>query len=170
MANQPGTAFEEVGGPETGEPVSGDLTGTLPSPTIAHVTGNNSTSSFIAANVPCAATAQTVITSASIGTGTWLVHGTVSASVNSVLGTANQEVAIIPHGGSASVAYTSTILEADLAKTESGGALGALITVATLTQIDLVGYAGSTSPWTALAKTSGNSYGNATGLVAVPTV
>lgn len=169
-ANQPGTAFLLCSEPDTIEFSGGDLTGTVAAPTIAHIAGNNSTANFIIANVPIPASGQTIITSASIGAGTWLVACTVSASVNAVLGSNAQEIALVPHGGAASVAYASAILGGDLAKTEASAHCGTVVQVAALTQIDVVGYAGATSQWTALATTSGNSYGKATGLIAVPTV
>ena len=117
-ANQPGTAFLLCSEPDTIEFSGGDLTGTVAAPTIAHIAGNNSTANFIIANVPIPASGQTIITSASIGAGTWLVACTVSASVNAVLGSNAQEIALVPHGGAASVAYASAILGGDLAKTE----------------------------------------------------
>ena len=170
MANQPGTAFLLCSEPDTISFSGGDLSGTIADPTIAHVDGNNATANFLVTNVSCSAPGQTVITSASIAAGTWLVACTVSASVNAGLGSAGQEIAIVPHGGAASVAYASAILGGDLAKTEASANCGTVVQVATLTQIDVVGYAGTSSPWTALAATSGNSYGKATGIIAVPTV
>lgn len=138
--------------------------------TDAHVTGNNAKSTFISANVPCAASVQTLITSITLAPGVWNIDATVSASVNSAIANGDQEIAIVPHGGAASVAYAATTLNDDLHGTEAGAAINATVTLPAQTQIDLVGWSSLNAPFTALASSLSGGYANATGISATPTV
>ena len=142
--------------------------------TIQAVTSNNSVSSFIANNVLCGASVQTIITSVTLETGKWDVSANVSAYVNALAVNATQEVALIAAGAAASTAYASAPLAPASKATEAIGALSALVTVTTATVVDLVGWNtgdGVLSPsFTALASTEGGSYGGATGITAVPVV
>ena len=142
--------------------------------TVNAVTSNNTVSSFLANNVLCGASVQTVITSVTLQPGKWDVAANVSASVNGLATNATQEVALIAASAAASTAYASAPLAPASKATESVGALSAFITLTAATVVDLVGWntgAGATSPsFTALSATEGNSYGNATGITAVPVV
>lgn len=142
--------------------------------TIYAVTGNNTQSSFIANNVNCAASVQTVITSVTLAAGKWDVSATCSASVNSTYKTGDSELAVIPSGGAVTSAYGAGVLAADQAATEAVGTVNAFVTLASSTVVQLVGNnvaVGGTNGarFTALATTTGG-YTNATGIVAVPVV